>query len=189
MDEGAQLVPVQQEGIVVPAGAASLPAIILRSGRAASERFVDFFTAQIHNPNTREAYARAAGRFFQFVEIRFALGLAEIRPVHIAAYLQVLERELAAPSVKQHLAAIRMLFDYLVTGGLLPFNPAAAVRGPKHVVKKGKTPVLTAGQARTLLDAIKTDTIVGLRDRALIGVPAASVQKFTLRTPFLAFLE
>jgi site-specific recombinase XerD len=129
-----------------------------------------FFTAQIRNPNTRAAYARAVVRFFHFVETSFRLGLAEIRPVHIAAYLDTLQHELAAPSVKQHLAAIRMVFDYLVTGGLLPFNPAAAVRGPKHVVKKGKTPVLTAEQARKLLDVIDTGSIVGLRDRALIAV-------------------
>jgi site-specific recombinase XerD len=63
-----------------------------------------------------------------------------------------------------------MLFDYLATGGVLPVNPAAAVRGPKHVVKKGKTPVLTADEARQLLDSINTQKIVGLRDRAIIGV-------------------
>ena len=71
--------------------------------------------------------------------------------------------------MKQHLAAVRMLLDYLVTGGVLRMNPAAAVRGPKHVVKRGKTPVLAADQARDLLDAIDVSTIVGLRDRALIG--------------------
>lgn len=49
-------------------------------------------------------------------------------------------------------------------------NPAASVRGPKHVVKRGKTPVLDADQARTLLDSIDVETIAGLRDRALIGV-------------------
>jgi len=77
---------------------------------------------------------------------------------------------MAAPTVKQHLAAIRMLFDFLVTGQIIPMNPAASVRGPKYVVKRGKTPVLTADQARLLLDSIKTDSIVGLRDRAIIGV-------------------
>ena len=88
----------------------------------------------------------------------------------IAAYIEGLQRELAAPSVKQHLAAIRRLFDYLVTGGVLPHNPAAAVRGPKHVVKVGKTPVLTEEEARALFDSIDTRTLVGLRDRALLAV-------------------
>lgn len=80
------------------------------------------------------------------------------------------EDTLGAPTVKQHLAAVRMLFDWLVIGQIVETNPASSVRGPKHVVKRGKTPVLTADQARTLLDSIKTDTIVGLRYRALIGL-------------------
>ena len=77
---------------------------------------------------------------------------------------------MAKPTVKQHLAPVRMCFDWLVTGGVLTVNPAHAVRGPKHVVKRGKTPVLTTDQTRLLLDSINTSTLVGLRDRALIGV-------------------
>ena len=73
-------------------------------------------------------------------------------------------------SVKQHLAALRMLFDWFVVGQVLPFNPAGSVRGPKQVVKKGKTPVLSAEEARGLLDGIDLSTLAGLRDRALIGV-------------------
>jgi integrase len=71
--------------------------------------------------------------------------------------------------VKQQLAAVRMLFDWLITGQVVPFNPAAAVRGPKHVVKVGVTPVLEGGEWRKLLDAIPTDTVRDLRDRALIA--------------------
>ena len=102
--------------------------------------------------------------------------LPGIEPVHVAAYIEQLTRAKAAPTVKQHLAAIGMLFDWLTSGGILPFNPAASVRGPKHVVKRGKTPVLTAGEARQLLDSIVPDdpaftpTLIDLRDRALIAV-------------------
>ena len=74
------------------------------------------------------------------------------------------------PTVKQHLAAIRALCDWLVVHQVLPVNPAAAVRGPKHVVTKGATPVLTPAEARALLDRIDTGTRVGLRDRALLSV-------------------
>src|SRR2546428_14165170 len=88
----------------------------------------------------------------------------------IASYIEELSKTKAAPSVKQHLAAIKMCFDWLVLGQVVPTNPASSVRGPKYVVRRGKTPVLKADQARTLLDSIKTDTVVGLRDRALIGV-------------------
>ena len=94
--------------------------------------------------------------------------LDQIKPVVIAAYIE--QHQAAAPTVKQHLAAIRMLFDFLVTGQIVPMNPASSVRGPKHVVKRGKTPVLKADQARALLDSIKTDSIIGLRDRAMIGL-------------------
>ncbi len=63
-----------------------------------------------------------------------------------------------------------MLFDWLVIGQQLAVNPASSVRGPRHSVKKGKTPVLTAEETRALLDAIDTSTMIGLRDRALIGL-------------------
>ena len=85
--------------------------------------------------------------------------------MHRAAYVELLGRELAAPSVKQHLAAIRVLFDWLVTGQVVRLNPAAAVRGPKYVARRGKTPVLSTEDARKLLDSISTNIIVGLRDR------------------------
>jgi integrase len=87
----------------------------------------------------------------------------------VAAYIEQRGQTHAKPSVKQELAAVRMLFDWLVTGQVVPVNPAHSVRGPKYVVKKGKTPILTREETRELLDAIETDTIVGLRDRALIG--------------------
>jgi len=76
---------------------------------------------------------------------------------------------MAKPSVKQQLAAIRQMFDYLVTA-ILSMNPAASVRGPQYVVKRGKTPVLSAEQARQLLDSIDPGKLSGLRDRALIGL-------------------
>ena len=61
-----------------------------------------------------------------------------------ALIVEELRRKLAPASVKQHLAAIRMLFEWVVVGQVMPFNPASSVRGPKHVEKKGKTPVLSA---------------------------------------------
>jgi len=80
-----------------------------------------------------------------------------------------LQQTHGAPGVKQQIAAARMLFDWLITGQVVPFNPAAAVRGPKHVVKVGKTPVLEGGEWRQLLDSIPIETVRDLRDRALIA--------------------
>lgn len=146
-----------------------MPALFSDAGATASRRFIEFFTANIRNRNTREAYARAVAHFSQWCDRR-GLSLLRLNPVVIAAYIEELGQAVAKPTVKQHLAAIRMLFDYLVTGQAVPFNPAHAVRGPKYVLKKGKTPVLSAEEARQLLDAIDVTTIAGLRDRALIGV-------------------
>jgi integrase len=88
----------------------------------------------------------------------------------VAAYIEYLGAVYSAPTVKQHLAAIHMCFDWLVVGQVLSVNPAAAVRGPRHVVKRGKTPVLTAEEARHLIDSIDTSPLIGLRDRAIIAV-------------------
>ena len=148
-----------------------VPRIIAEAGDDAIMRFAEFFTAEIHNPNTRQAYGRAVIGFCHWCDDhRQITGLADITPIHVAGYVKHLGKRYAAPSVKQHLAAIRMLFDWLVTGHVMRINPAMSVRGPKHVVRKGKTPVLTAEQARELIDSIPTETIVGLRDRALIGL-------------------
>ena len=94
--------------------------------------------------------------------------LTAVSPLHVAAYIRT--HPGSAPTVKQHLAAIRMLGDWLVVSQVLPVNPAAAVRGPKHVVKKGATPVLSPAEARRLLEAIDTGTLADLRDRALVSV-------------------
>ena len=90
--------------------------------------------------------------------------LADVQPIHVATYVEFLQSWYSAPSIKLKLAAIRMLFDWLVIGQVMLINPAAAVRGPRHVVKKGKTTVLAADEARALLDAIDTSSVVGLRD-------------------------
>jgi site-specific recombinase XerD len=154
---------------LVRAGLEALPAIIRARGERASRRFIEFFTASIRNRNTRAAYARAVKQFCDWCEER-RLELHELEAITVAAYVEQLGQRAAKPSVKQHLAAIRQLFDYLTTGGILDHNPAASVRGPKYVVKRGKTPVLSAAEARQLLDSIESNTLIGVRDKALIGL-------------------
>ena len=157
-------IPVRKLG---RAGFEALPATIADAGERASRRFIEFFTANIRNKNTRQAYGRAVREFFDWCEAHHRR-LDDIDPITVAAYIE--QHAGSKPSVKQHLAAIRMLFDYLVTGQVIPFNPAASVRGPKYSIKRGKTPVLRPEEARALLDSINTSSIAGLRDRALIGV-------------------
>jgi len=148
---------------------AGLPALFAPDARTA-EKFIEFFTAQIRNGNTRKAYAKATGDFAAWCGEHGIGELSQVRPIHIAAYIEGLQKKLSAPSVKLQLAAIRMLFDWLVVSQVVPVNPASSVRGPKHVVKKGKTPVLSAEEARVMIDAIGTDSSADLRDRALIGI-------------------
>lgn len=159
-DSGSEL-------LVVSAG--HLPAMIEEAGDKAARRFLEFFTAHIRNRGTRAVYGRAVGSFCRWCEDR-NIALQQVSPFVVAGYIEQLTLQRSAPTVKLHLAAIRMLFDFLVVGQILPVNPAASVRGPKHVVTKGKTPVLSAAETRQLLDNIDCTKIVGLRDRALIGV-------------------
>jgi site-specific recombinase XerD len=149
-------------------GLEALPIAIRRAGPEGIRRFLEFFTVTIRNKNTQLAYAQAVKQFFDWCEARGINSLSRIEPLAIAAYIE--QHKALAPTVKQHLAAIRMLFDWLVTGHIVVHNPATSVRGPKHVVKRGKTPVLTVEEARKLLNSIETSTVIGLRDRALIGV-------------------
>jgi len=162
----------------------ALPAIITSAGDDAVTRFVEYFTAHIRNPHTRRAYFRNAIDFLRWCQSRGIHDLKAVKPVIVAAYIEQLQQDYAKPSVKQQLATIRMLFDWLVTGQIIHVNPAHAVRGPKHIVAKGKTPILTAEETRTLLDSIPTTlliskndsgeeihapSVIGLRDRALIA--------------------
>lgn len=148
---------------------AVVPKLIEQAGLDTKRRFVEFFAAHIRNPNTRAAYLRAVWQFCDWCDQR-GMRLEDAEPTVIAFYVEQLLTSYSNPSVKQHLAAIRMLFDFFVTGGILPNNPASSVRGPKHVVVKGKTPVLQPQDARHLLDSIPIEQISGLRDRALIAL-------------------
>jgi site-specific recombinase XerD len=152
----------------------SLPALVATAGDRAQIRFLEFFAANIRNAHTRRAYGRAVAAFLAWCEGRGVASIAAIQPLHVAAYIESLSRTRSAPTAKQHLAAIRHLFDWLVMGQVVPLNPAASVRGPSHSVRRGKTPVLDPAEARALLDAIDISKPVGLRDRALIGLMAFS---------------
>src|SRR6202045_2324510 len=155
---------------LVPNTSPTLPAIVAAAGERASIRFLEFFAANIRNPHTRRAYYRAAEEFLAWGASAGVPSIAAVQPVHVAAWIEASTRELAAPSVKQRLAALRHLLDWLVNGQVVPVNPAHTVPGPRHVVTCGQTPVLDPAEARALLDSIDISTHAGLRDRALIGL-------------------
>ncbi len=147
----------------------ALPALFAPDQRTA-EKVLEFFTVNIRNAHTRRAYVKAAGYFAAWCINEGLTSLQNVRPVHVAAYVEDLQKKLAAPSVKQHLAALRMLYDWLVVGQVVPTNPASAVRGPKYSVKKGKTPILAVEEAQDILKVIDDVSPVGLRDRAQMGL-------------------
>lgn len=158
-------------GVLESAGGASgMPALIVRAGGQAEKRFLEFFAAQIRNRNTREAYLRAVRDFLGWAESVGVGGLLDIEPMHVATWVELKMRGYEAQSVKQQLAALRHFFDWLVMGQVLTINPAGFVRGPKFSCAVGKTPILSPNETRRLIRAIPTDTLVGLRDRALIGL-------------------
>jgi site-specific recombinase XerD len=169
--------PTRQPTVIKPArsiAAASaivvVPAIVSNAGEHATRSFRKFFATTIRNKNTRTAYLHAVNRFFAWCEHHKPGRLADIEPLHVVAYIKALAKHVQKPTVKQHLAAIRMLFDWLVTSQVVATNPARAVRGPRYVVKAGKTTVLDVEQVRKFLDSIDSSSVVGLRDRALVSV-------------------
>src|SRR5271166_411487 len=142
-----------------------LPALVAGAGDRAARRFLEYFTVNIRNRNTRVAYARAAGAFLHWCEGQGIDALGRVQPVHVAAYIELLQAKRSAPTVKQHLACIRMLFDWLVIGQVMPTNPAHSVRGPQHSVGKGVTPALSSEEATAMLTGMDVSTVVGLRGR------------------------
>src|SRR5947209_2073083 len=144
MEQGDRQLTVIPEARRVAAAAEGgfvVPRVIAGAGDQAARRFLEFFAATIRNKNTRMAYYRAVCRFFAWCDQHQLGQIEDIEPLHVAAYIEAMQGGFEKPSVKQHLAAIRMLFDWLITGQVVATNPA-------HVVKTGKTTVLTAEQAR-----------------------------------------
>jgi site-specific recombinase XerC len=160
---------VASANLVIPAGA-TVPALVASAGGCAGIRFLEFFASAIRNPHTRRAYALAASDFLAWCAQVGVASITAVQPLHVAAWIERQTQTRSAPTVRQRLAAIRHLFDWLVIGQIVPHNPAASVRGPSHTAKKGKTPVLDATEARQLLDSIDVTTPIGLRDRALIAL-------------------
>jgi hypothetical protein len=155
--------------MLAPSQGFVLTALVASGSDRAQLRFLEFFAVMIRNAHTRRAYARAASEFLTWCEAHGVGSITGVQPLRVAAWVEHLGRKVSASTVKQRLAGLRHLFDWLVTGQVVATNPAASVRGPAHSVRRGKTPVLAPDEARRLLDAVVVTTPAGLRDRALIG--------------------
>ncbi len=118
------------------------PSLVTAAGDRAQLRFLEFFASNIRNTHTRRAYVRGVTEFLDWcLQVGGISSLCEVAPLHVATWIENQTHKLSAPSVKQHLAVIRHLFDWLVIGQIVPINPAASVRGPSHITKTGKTPI------------------------------------------------
>src|SRR5215510_9517195 len=167
------------EIVVVSPQAFQTPILIERAGASTRKKFFEFFTVPIRNANTRAAYYRAIEQFLAWVERAGYQHLEDIEPITVAAYIETLQRQAAPPTVKQHMAAIRMLFSWLTGKGVLAMNPAREVKTERFSRTEGKTPAFVDGEVQRLLDAIETSTHTGLRDR---GQPfAAALSRSTVR--------
>jgi site-specific recombinase XerD len=154
------------------------PAIIVNSGKAAYYAYAQDFVASIENLNTLKAYQRAADRFLEWCD-DMGLELQQVMPAHVRSYISHLTsnrtdhegnpKKASKPMRLLHLSAIRQLFDHLVTRHAVLINPAASVKGPKHTVRRGKTPAMAPKQAESVLWGIDGSDVVSLRDRAIVG--------------------
>lgn len=165
------LTPQVQSRELTRLGPAALPTLFLATD-AMSDRLAEFFTARIPNRHTRRAYYTAVCQFSAWCRQYGLEQLMQVQPIHVAAWVEESGRVRSRPTVKQHLAAVRMLFDWMILGQFLAVNPAASVRGPKYSVKRGKTPVLASDEMGEFLRTLPTDSLRALRDRALLSVMA-----------------
>src|SRR6201988_1031777 len=157
---------------VVSVDSFAAPILIERAGPSTRKKFSKFFPVPTRNANTRAAYYRAIQQFLTWCERAGYQHLEDIEPITVAAYIETLQRQAAPPTVKQHMAAIRMLFSWLTEEGVLAMNPAREVKTERFSRTEGKTPAFVEGEVQRLLDAVEASPHTDLHDRALLGVLA-----------------
>ena len=144
----------------------AFPAMLIPLGPGVRFAWDEFFYAQVRNPHTRKAYQHAVKRFLAWMDEN-ERDLRNVDPGLVGSYFD--QHPGSVPTKKVDLAALRAFFNVLVNRHVLLLNPAATVRGERYQVVEGKTPEISAAQARQLLAAIDNSTVVGLRDRAIIA--------------------
>ena len=169
MDRTRANLPVAQQGSAIGdyGGTKTVPSLVSGSGPAAVFVWEEFVYGRLRNRHTRRNYTHAVARFLAWCEIR-GVELVRIAPRDVGLYLDSLA---FAPATKKlHLSALRHFFDELVNRHAVILNPAATVRGERLQVVEGRTPEITVRQARHLLRSIDSSHVIGLRDRAVIGI-------------------
>lgn len=126
--------------------------------------------ANIDNPRTRRAYQIDLAEFMAFVGIQRPEEFRIVTRGHVIAWRKTLEvRELSGASIRRKLSALSSLFEYLCEKNAVVHNPVKGVKRPKVDSYEGKTPALGNHQARKLLETPASDTLKGIRDRAILS--------------------
>lgn len=152
--------------VMCPADPAAVPRCVTAAGSAARFVWDEFFVGTLRNAHTRRAYSRAVTHFLAWSDAA-AVPLERVTPGMVGTYLDLLPA--SAPSKKVTLSALRRFFDALVLRHVIVLNPAASVRAERYEAVEGKTPEISAAEARRLLDSVETSTPIGLRDKAVIA--------------------
>ena len=167
MDDKPNIITVAQTNVFPQKLHEECPASVEQAGGAAKFAWEEFVYARIRNQGTRRAYLFAVRRFLDWCTDR-GIELKRIAPAHVGSYLD--EQSYAATTKKLHLSALRHFFDELVLRHAIVLNPALSVRGERLTDVEGKTPEISVKAARHLLASIDCSTVIGLRDKAIIGI-------------------
>lgn len=126
--------------------------------------------ANITNPQTRRAYRNDLNDFMTFTGITEPTQFRGVIRAHVIAWRNdLVARGLAPTSLRRKLAALSSLFNYLCEQNAILDNPTLGVKRIKENSHEGKTPALSDGQARQLLDMPSENTLIGKRDRAVLS--------------------
>lgn len=132
-----------------------------------AETLLNILEGRISNANTRGAYKIAWRSFFVFCS-EYNLTLERVKPYHVGMWLK---RHTGSVSTqRQHLAAVRLLFDHLLEQGVLDINPAARAKPPRMGRETSPTPVFELEEIKTLFETINGGSLLHIRDKALFSV-------------------
>jgi integrase/recombinase XerD len=132
-----------------------------------AETLLNILEGRIRNPNTRNAYKTAWRSFFEFCS-EYKLELERVKPYHFGLWLKRHPGSVATQ--RQHLAAVRLLFDHLLEKGVVELNPAARAKPPRLERERAHTPVFEHNEIKAFLQAIKLESLIDKRDKALFSV-------------------
>jgi site-specific recombinase XerD len=132
-----------------------------------AETLLNILEGRIRNPNTRNAYKTAWRSFFEFCS-EYKLELERVKPYHFGLWLKRHPGSVATQ--RQHLAAVRLLFDHLLEKGVVELNPAARAKPPRLERERAHTPVFEHNEIKAFLQAIKLESLIDKRDKALFAV-------------------